>query len=235
MGKKILIVDDEVELVETLAVYLREAGYIPIEAYNGETALASFRDAAPALILLDLGLPDMSGLDVAREIRRTSQVPLIMLTARSLEVDRIVGLELGADDYITKPFSPREVILRIQSVLRRFGGLTADETLHVGDLIINVAAREVRRGTTLLTLTPIEFVLLRFLARQPNCVFTRRQLMEGEYGRTTPAPLRSIDNHVMNLRRKIELDPCNPQYLKTVYGVGYKLTLDLAVKEGDAR
>ena len=235
MGKKILVVDDEVELVSTLAVYLREAGYIPVETYNGQTALAAFRDTAPALVILDLGLPDMNGLSVAREIRRTSQVPLIMLTARSLEVDRIVGLELGADDYITKPFSPREVVLRVQAILRRSGGPIADETLQVGDLTIDVAAREARLGRKSLALTPIEFDLLRFLARQPNRVFTRMQLMEEVYGRTTPAPLRSIDNHVMNLRREIEPDPCAPQYLKTVYGVGYKLTLDVTRKGSDAR
>lgn len=235
MGKKILVVDDEVELVRTLAVYLREAGYIPVEAYSGQTALAAFHNTAPALVILDLGLPDMNGLSVAREIRRTSQVPLIMLTARALEVDRIVGLELGADDYITKPFSPREVVLRVQAVLRRFGGPIADETLQVGDLTIDLAAREVRLGRKPLALTPIEFDLFAFLARQPNRVFTRMQLMEEVHGQTTPAPLRSIDNHVMNLRHKIEPDPCHPQYLKTVYGVGYKLTPNLTKKGSDAR
>ena len=235
MGKKILVVDDEAELVSTLAVYLREAGYVPVEAYSGRTALAAFQNTAPALVILDLGLPDISGLSVAQEIRRTSQVPLIMLTARALEVDRIVGLELGADDYITKPFSPREVVLRVQAVLRRFDGATADEALHVGGLTVNLAAREVRLGKRPLTLTPIEFDLLACLARQPNRVFTRTQLMEEMHGRTTSAPLRSIDNHVMNLRRKIEPDPSHPKCLKTVYGVGYKLTLSPAKKGSDAR
>jgi len=234
MGKKILIVDDEVELVETLAVYLIEAGYIPVGAYDGQTALTCFHSAAPALVILDLGLPDMSGLAVAQEIRRTSQVPLIMLTARALEVDRIVGLELGADDYITKPFSPREVVLRVQAVLRRLGEPIGDEVLQAGELTVNVAAREIQLGGKPLALTPIEFDLLAFLARQPNRVFTRSQLMKAVIGRSASAPLRSIDNHVMNLRHKIEADPCNPQYLKTAYGVGYKLALAITKKESDA-
>jgi len=230
MGKRILVVDDEVELVSTLSVYLREAGYAPVKAYSGQMALASFHDTTPALVILDLGLPDMSGLSVAREIRRTSQVPLIMLTARSLEVDRIVGFELGADDYITKPFSPREVVLRVQAVLRRFGGAVADETLQEGDLIVDLAAREARLDKKRLELTPIEFDLLALFARQPNRVFTRMQLMEQVHGKTASAPLRSIDNHVMNLRRKIEPDPCDPKHLKTVYGVGYKLFLNSPAK-----
>ncbi len=225
MRQRILIVDDKRELVGTVADYLREAGFRPIEAYDGQSALDTFYKQVPDLVILDLGLPDTDGLDIAKQIRRQSQVPLIMLTARSQEIDRIVGLELGADDYITKPFSPRELVLRVQAVLRRIGGSSsADEPIKVGALTIDQARREAWRGEECLALTPTEFDLLSFLARQPNRVFTRMQLLEEVQGYTTPALMRNIDNHVMNLRRKIEEDPAHPRFLKTVYGVGYKLT-----------
>lgn len=224
MGKRILVVDDEKELVDTVADYLRQAGYRPIKAYDGQSALAAFQEQVPALVILDLGLPDMDGLDLAKEIRRKSQVPFIMLTARSQEIDRIVGLEIGADDYITKPFSPRELILRVQAVLRRLEGAAGMEgPLKVGALTIDLTSREAWLGEKRLNLTPTEFDLLLFLARQPNRVFTRMQLLEEVQGYTTAALIRNIDNHVMNLRRKIEEDPVHPRLLKTVYGVGYKL------------
>jgi DNA-binding response OmpR family regulator len=224
VGKRILVVDDEKELVDTVADYLRQAGYRPIKAYDGQSALAAFQEQVPALVILDLGLPDMDGLDLAKEIRRKSQVPFVMLTARSQEIDRIVGLEIGADDYITKPFSPRELVLRVQAVLRRFDGPVEEEPLKVGALTIDLASREAWLGEKRLDLTPTEFALLLFLARQPNRVFTRMQLLEEVQGYTTAALIRNIDNHVMNLRRKIEEDPTHPRLLKTVYGVGYKLT-----------
>lgn len=225
MGKRILVVDDEKELVDTVADYLRQAGYRPIKAYDGQSALAAFQEQVPALVILDLGLPDMDGLDLAKEIRRQSQVPFIMLTARSQEIDRIVGLEIGADDYITKPFSPRELILRVQAVLRRLEGAAGmEEPLKVEALTIDLTSREAWLGEKRLDLTPTEFDLLLFLARQPNRVFTRMQLLEEVQGYTTAALIRNIDNHVMNLRRKIEEDPTHPRLLKTVYGVGYKLT-----------
>ena len=225
MGKRILVVDDEKELVDTVADYLRQAGYRPIKAYDGQSALAAFQEQVPALVILDLGLPDMDGLDLAKEIRRQSQVPFIMLTARSQEIDRIVGLEIGADDYITKPFSPRELVLRVQAVLRRLEGAAGmEEPLKVGALTIDLTSREAWLGEKRLDLTPTEFDLLLFLARQPNRVFTRMQLLEEVQGYTTAALIRNIDNHVMNLRRKIEEDPAHPRFLKTVYGVGYKLT-----------
>jgi DNA-binding response OmpR family regulator len=224
VGKRILVVDDEKELVDTVADYLRQAGYRPIKAYDGKSALAAFQEKVPALVILDLGLPDMDGFDLAKEIRRKSQVPFIMLTARSQEIDRIVGLEIGADDYITKPFSPRELILRVQAVLRRLEGAAGmEEPLKVGALMIDLASREAWLGKKRLDLTPTEFDLLLFLARQPNRVFTRMQLLEEVQGYTTAALIRNIDNHVMNLRRKIEEDPTHPRLLKTVYGVGYKL------------
>lgn len=225
MGKRILVVDDEKDLVDTVADYLRQAGYRPIKTYDGQSALAAFQEQVPALVILDLGLPDMDGLDLAKEIRRKSQVPFIMLTARSQEIDRIVGLEIGADDYIPKPFSPRELILRVQAVLRRFeGAANMEKPLKVGTLTIDLASREAWLGKKRLDLTPTEFDLLLFLARQPNRVFTRMQLLEEVQGYTTAALIRNIDNHVMNLRRKIEEDPTHPRLLKTVYGVGYKLT-----------
>ena len=226
MRKRILIVDDERELVGTVADYLREAGFQPVEAYDGKSALAAFQEKEPALVILDLGLPDIDGLDVAKQIRRQSQVPMIMLTARTQEIDRIVGLELGADDYIAKPFSLRELVLRVQAVLRRLEEAAGEEEpLRVGDLAIDPASREAWLYEKRLDLTPTEFDLLLFLARWPNRVFTRMQLLEEVQGYTTPALMRNIDNHVMNLRRKIEEDPAHPRFLKTVYGVGYKLTV----------
>ncbi len=179
MGKRILVVDDEKELVDTVADYLRQAGYRPIKAYDGQSALAAFQEKVPALVILDLGLPDMDGFDLAKEIRRKSQVPFIMLTARSQEIDRIVGLEIGADDYITKPFSPRELILRVQAVLRRLEGAAGmEEPLKVGALMIDLASREAWLGKKRLDLPPTEFDLLLSLARQPNRVFTRMQLLK---------------------------------------------------------
>lgn len=224
MRKRILIVDDEQELVNTVADYLNETGFQPLRAYNGQSALALFEENEPALVILDLGLPDIDGLDVARRIRARSQVPLIMLTARAQEIDRLVGLELGADDYIVKPFSPRELMLRVQAILRRVDGASAaEEPIRTRDLTIDPTGREAWRGKNKLDLTPTEFDLLLFLARWPNRVFTRMQLLEKVQGYTTPALMRNIDNHIMNLRRKIEKDPTRPQIIKTVYGVGYKL------------
>ncbi|MCK4393993.1 response regulator transcription factor, partial [Candidatus Bipolaricaulota bacterium] len=183
MRKRILIVDDERELVGTVADYLREAGFQPVEAYDGKSALAAFQEKEPALVILDLGLPDIDGLDVAKQIRRQSQVPMIMLTARTQEIDRIVGLELGADDYIAKPFSLRELVLRVQAVLRRIGGNSlVEHPMKVGDLTIDPASREAWLYEKRLDLTPTEFDLLLFLARWPNRVFTRMQLLEEVQG-----------------------------------------------------
>jgi DNA-binding response OmpR family regulator len=222
--KRILVVDDEHELVDTVADYLHKSGFDPVKTYDGASALAAYKEEEPALVILDLGLPDMDGFDVARQIRGRSQVPLIMLTARAQEIDRVVGLELGADDYVVKPFSPRELMLRVQAILRRIDGTApADNVIKLKDISIDAAGREAWRGKKKLELTPTEFELLLFLARWPDRVFTRMQLLEKVQGYTTPALMRNIDNHVMNLRRKIEEDPASPQILKTVYGVGYKL------------
>jgi len=222
----ILIVDDEEELVSSISDYLRDEGYRTIGAFDGATALAMFEDESPDLVILDLGLPDIDGLEVARKIRREGKVPIVMLTARVDEIDRIVGLELGADDYVTKPFSPRELVLRVQAVLRRLAGPVDEEPVRIGDLMIDLSGREVLRDGEPLDLTPTEFDLLAFLARRPNRVFTRLQLLREVQGYTTPALVRNIDNHVMNLRRKIEPDPAEPTIIKTVYGIGYKLVMD---------
>ncbi len=225
MKKVILVVDDEQEIVSSVSDYLREAGCRPISAFNGESALSEFRAEKPDLVILDLGLPDINGIDVAREIRRRSRVPIIMLTARSQEIDRIVGFEIGADDYITKPFSPRELILRVQALLRRASGPTVEAPVQIGNLVVDLSGREVRRDGAPIDLTATEFDLLAFLVRRPNHVFTRMQLLREVQGYTTPALTRNIDNHIMNLRRKIEPDPAAPRIIKTVYAVGYKLVL----------
>jgi len=223
--QRILIVDDEEEIVSSIADYLREEGYRPILAFDGATALEKLEAERPDLVILDLGLPDIDGLDVARRIRQRVEVPIIMLTARVQEIDRIVGLELGADDYVTKPFSPRELVLRVQAVLRRLAGPAPEEAVRIGDLVVDLAAREVRRGGEPVDLTPTEFDLLAFLVRRPNRVFSRLELLKGVQGYTTPALARNIDNHVMNLRRKIEPDPREPRIVKTVYGIGYRLVM----------
>jgi len=233
MKKVILVVDDEREIVASVSDYLREAGYRPIPAFNGESALSAFEAEEPALVILDLGLPDINGIDVARKIRRRSQVPIVMLTARSQEIDRILGFELGADDYITKPFSPRELVLRVQALLRRTSGPTAEAPVQIGNLVVDLSGREVRRDGAPIDLTATEFDLLAFLVRRPNRVFTRMQLLKEVQGYTTSALIRNIDNHIMNLRRKIETDPTSPQIIKTVYGVGYKLVLTEGGKHAD--
>ncbi len=233
MGKIILIVDDEQELVGSIADYLRQAGYRPIGVYDGASAIDRFTEDRPDLVILDLGLPDMDGLDVARAIRRHANTPIIMLTARAQEIDRIVGLEIGADDYIAKPFSPRELVLRVQAVLRRLAGPAPEAPVRIGDLMIDLAGREVTRAGKPVELTPTEFDLLAFLVRRPNRVFTRMQLLREVQGYTTPALMRNVDNHIMNLRRKIELDPSTPQLIKTVYGVGYKLVIPKGGADAD--
>ena len=233
MKKVILVVDDEQEIVASVSDYLREAGYRPIPAFNGESALSAFEAEKPALVILDLGLPDINGIDVAREIRRRSQVPIVMLTARSQEIDRILGFELGADDYITKPFSPRELVLRVQALLRRTSDPTVEAPVQIGNLVVDLSGREVRLDGAPIDLTATEFDLLAFLVRRPSRVFTRMQLLKEVQGYNTPALIRNIDNHIMNLRRKIENDPTSPQIIKTVYGVGYKLVLPEGGKHAD--
>lgn len=224
MGKSILIVEDEAKIMRTVRLYLEQAGYVVTWASDGPQGLAAFRHEPPALVVLDLNLPgEMDGLDVCRRLRRDSQVPIIMLTARSEEVDRLIGLELGADDYITKPFSPREVVARVRAVLRRVEQPELPpETVSAGAVHIDLRRRAVSVAGTPLELTPIEFDLLVTFARHPGQVFTRAQLLEATQGAAYEGYERTIDQHVKNLRRKLEPDPGRPQFILTVFGVGYK-------------
>jgi DNA-binding response OmpR family regulator len=195
-----------------------------VVAATGEEALATASSRALALIVLDLRLPRISGMDVARAIRRTSQVPIIMVTARVEEDDRLRGLDAGADDYITKPFSPRELVARVRAVLRRAATPADLDMLHVGDLTLDVPRMTASRGGRPLDLTPTEFELLAAMARHPGRVFTRAQLLDAVRGDEVDSFDRAIDAHVKNVRRKIETDPRRPRYVLTVYGVGYKCT-----------
>jgi len=224
MAKKILVVDDEPKIVRLVKVYLERAGFKVLTAYAGREALSLFSAEEPQLVILDLMLPDMDGFDVARQMRKTSKIPIIMLTARAEEADRVAGLELGADDYVVKPFNPRELVARVRAVLRRSEGLEKPERIEAGELVIDLKSHEVWLHGEPLQLTPIEFKLLVVLAEQPGRVFTRRQLME-ELSETTYASFeRTIDTHIKNLRRKIEPDPKEPRYILTVHGVGYKFS-----------
>ncbi len=228
MGKKILVVEDEKKLVNILRGYLEQAGFAVLTAYDGQQALTAFRHDKPALVLLDLNLPKIDGLDVCRAIRKESNTPVIMLTARVEEADRLVGLELGADDYISKPFSPREVVARVRAVLRRTeGGALRPETVSAGELTIDLAKHAVRIGDRAVELTPTEFDLLAVLVQNPGRVYTRLQLLDQVQGEAFEGYERTIDAHIKNLRQKVERDPRNPRYLLTVFGVGYKFAEDV--------
>jgi len=223
--KKILVVEDELKIARLVRDYLHQAGFAVIEAGDGASALSLARSEKPDMVVLDLGLPEMDGLDVTRRLRQTSSVPIIMLTARSEESDRIVGLELGADDYIVKPFSPKELVARIRAVLRR-----ADATLGGGELIragavtIDLPKMRVTVDEDEVELTATEFELLVTLARHPGRIYTRAQLLDALHGISFESYERSVDAHIKNLRRKIEADPRRPQLVLTVYGVGYKFS-----------
>lgn len=222
--RTILVVDDELKITRLVRDYLEQAGFVVVTASDGPGALAAARQTKPDLIVLDLGLPGLDGLDVIRSLRSFSQVPVVVITARAEEADRIVGLELGADDYVIKPFSPKELVARVRAVLRRSDAAgVGPEVLHIGDLTIDIARHEVRRGAELVDLTSTEFDLLAALGRQPGRVFTRGQMLETVRGVSFPSYERAIDAHVKNLRRKLEPDPRRPRYLLTVHGVGYKL------------
>src|ERR1700686_4314028 len=223
--KTVLIVDDEPAIVRVVRDYLERAGFHVISAGDGGEALRAFRQHHPDLVILDLTLPTIDGLDVARSLRRDGDVPIIMLTARTDETDRVAGLELGADDYVTKPFSAREIVARVRAVLRRAqSAAMQDDVLRVGDSIVLDAPRmqvQVEGRDVLLTAT--EFQLLLHMARQPGRVFTRAQLLDAVHGVAVESYERAIDAHVKNLRRKIERDPRSPRHLQTVFGVGYRL------------
>lgn len=229
MSDLILVVDDEPKIARLARDYLEKAGYSVATAGDGTTALALFRHQRPDLVVLDLNLPGMDGLDVCRAIRRESDVPIIMLTARVEEVDRLIGLELGADDYVTKPFSPRELVARVKAVLRRAHGTVQQPSpVKAGDIEIDLVGHRALRAGEPLQLTRMEFQLLATLAQQPGRTFTREQLLERVHGGTYYGYDRSIDAHVRNLRRKIEPNPDEPRYILTVYGVGYQFSGELA-------
>ncbi len=222
--KKILVVDDEKRIVEIVKAYLERDGYQVAVAYDGKAALDLAQKEHPDLVVLDLMLPEISGWDVCRTLRKESDVPIIMLTARDDTTDKIVGLELGADDYVTKPFDPKELVSRVRAVLRRYEGkAVSSNVINVGDLAIDVDRRMVRRGDTNIDLTSTEFDLLRVLAESPGRVYTRMQLLDKTQGEAYEGYERTIDSHIKNLRKKIEPDPNRPKYVLTVHGAGYKL------------
>jgi len=221
--QRILVVEDDMQIARNLRDYLEVAGFEVTALGDGAAALASIRGDRPDLLVLDLGLPGMDGLDVARELRRTSTVPIVMLTARGEESDKIVGLELGADDYLVKPFSPKELVARVRAVLRRTGGAVAGaEVVRAADVEVDLPKMRARVGGRPIDLTPTEFELLATLAREPGRVFTRGQLLDALHGVTLETYERAIDAHVKNLRKKIEPEPGRPRYVLTVHGVGYR-------------
>jgi len=223
--RTVLIVEDEAKIVKLARDYLERAGFAVLSASDGNGALAAFRTARPDLSVLDLGLPGKDGLDVLRELRRESNSPVIILTARGEESDRLVGLELGADDYVVKPFSPKELVARVRAVLRRAEGAAAvaTEIIRVADLMLDLPRMRLTVADQVVELTTTEFQLLAALARQPGRIFTRAQLLEAVQGVAFESYERAIDTHIKNLRRKIEPDPRQPRYLLTVYGVGYRM------------
>jgi two-component system OmpR family response regulator len=221
---RILVVDDEKGIVEIVKAYLERDGYKVIAAYDGRSGLDLARREHPDLIILDLMLPEISGWDVCRTLRKESDVPIIMLTARDETSDKIVGLELGADDYVSKPFDPKELVARVKTVLRRYvTGKEPRTLLRAGILSMDVQRRAVRVGEQDVDLTATEFDLLRALMESPGRVFSRMQLLDRVQGEAYEGYERTIDSHVKNLRKKIEPDPEHPSYVITVYGVGYKL------------
>lgn len=223
MDRTILVVEDERQIAEIAGDYLRRAGFAVVVATSGESALQLARTRRPALVVLDLGLPKVDGLAVARTLRRESDVPIIMLTARVEESDRLLGLEVGADDYVTKPFSPRELVARVQAVLRRASRPeTPSDRLQLGDLTLDMPRLKLTRGPEVIDLTATEFQLLAVMARQPGRVFTRAQLLDAVHGKDGEPFDRAIDAHIKNIRRKIEHDPRFPKYVETVYGIGYR-------------
>jgi len=223
MNKTILVVDDEPKIVKLARDYLEKSGFRVVSAGDGDSALSLARRDKPDLIVLDLMLPGMDGLDVCRALRRDSDVPIIMLTARSEESDQLIGLELGADDYITKPFSPKALVARVRAVLRRTqGGVRQPGVIHAGDLKIDFKGHRVALGEEPIHLTRNEFKLLAAMAQHPGQTFTRAQLLEHLHGVAYDGYDRSVDSHIKNLRRKIEADIAKPKYILTVYGIGYR-------------
>ncbi len=229
MSCRILVVDDEKKITAVLKVYLENEGFSVITAYTGLEALEKIATENPDLVILDLMLPELSGEEVCQQIREVGALPIIMLTAKTAEVDRIEGLNLGADDYVNKPFSPREVVARVKAVLRRSGPnrcTSSQLSFGAGDLVIDLNGHEVYKQSMAVSLTPTEFKLLTLLAQSPGQVFSRSMLTERLQGYDYDGYDRTIDVHVKNLRKKIETDSQNPVYIVTVYGVGYKFGVE---------
>jgi DNA-binding response OmpR family regulator len=226
--RTILVVEDEMKIARLVRDYLEHAGFEVIVTGDGNSAIASARGRRPDLIVLDLGLPGRDGLDVTRELRRSSNIPIVVLTARGDEADRIVGLELGADDYVVKPFSPKELVARVRAVLRRtaMAAGPGPDALRVSDVEVDVRKMRVTVAGRPVELTPTEFQLLLVFVREPGRVFTRGQLLDAVQGAAIPSYERAIDAHVKNIRRKIEPTPGRPRYLLTVHGVGYRFVDD---------
>ena len=223
MTQKVLVVDDEPEIVRLVRAYLERAGFAVVTAAEGREALAVFRHERPNLVVLDLNLPGMDGLDVCREMRRASDVPIIMLTARIEETDRLIGLELGADDYVVKPFSPREIVARVRAVLRRTEGTPVrPEVISAGGVRLDFTRRTASVNDRPLDLTTMEFDLLAALVEHPGQVFSRQELLDRVQGNAYEGYERTIDVHIKNLRIKLGDNPQNPQYIETVRGVGYR-------------
>jgi DNA-binding response OmpR family regulator len=222
----ILVVDDETTIVEVVKLYLEREGFRVIEALDGPSALAEVERQRPDLVVLDLMLPGLGGLDITRRLRAQGDLPIIVLTARGAEADRVLGLELGADDYVAKPFSPQELVARVKAVLRRSTGTgsvaAGERPLAAGDLVIDPRTRAVERNGEPLILTAKEFDLLWFLARHPRQVFTRTQLLDQVWGYEYYGDASTVTVHVRRLREKLEKDPSQPQHILTVWGVGYK-------------
>lgn len=225
MNELVLVVEDEPKIARLARDYLEKGGFQVLTAVDGRSGLLMARQEKPGMVILDLNLPGMDGLDVCRALRRESDVPIIMLTARAEETDRLIGLELGADDYIVKPFSPRELVARVRAVLRRArGDLQQTNLLRVADLEIDLAGHRVSRAGEMIDLSRLEFNLLTILAQHPGQAFSRAQLLSRLHGVAYDGYDRSIDAHVKNLRRKLESDASNPRYVETVFGVGYRFT-----------
>lgn len=225
MSRKILIADDEQHILDTVSAYLRNEGYQVLTARDGQTALYTFRHEQPDLVILDVMMPEIDGLQVARLIRKDSTVPVMFLTARVEDADRIIGLELGGDEYITKPFSPRVLVAQVRALLRRtYGDLVRTASVwRVGDIELNTEMRLVTKSGTRIDLTPSEFDLLAIMMQRPGRVFSRMELLDKIQTESYAVYERAVDVHIKNLRAKIETDSRHPDYIETVYGVGYRM------------
>lgn len=222
MKPTVLIVEDDRRIASLVAKNLDAAGFSCRQVHDGDAAWAEFRNAPPSLVVLDLMLPGIDGLELTRRIRKDHDVPILMLTARTAEGDKVLGLEIGADDYLTKPFSTRELVARVRALLRRAGGMEKKEALSRGDLLIDPARRGVERNGTPIEITTLEFDLLLFMAARPGRVYTREDLMNHVWGEDRVVDDRSIDSLISRLRRKLEEDPAQPKYIQTVWGAGYR-------------